>query len=107
MKKQIGLMPFLRGHISIPPHENVTTSEHYYSYSKAGTNIAWHSGEKINGDYRLSTQLDNIFQLAYNNKDISTTKQQFSEFINEFYESNNLKFTRENTDYQILEFSNY
>lgn len=80
-KMSLGILPFLRGHISITPHEEVTTSEHYYSYSKSGGNIAWHSGEKIIGDFRLSNTIVQIFQQAYYS-DIGITKETFVNSIN-------------------------
>ncbi len=106
IKKNIGLTPFLRGHVSIPPHEIVSTSEHYYSYSKAGTNIAWHSGENINGDFRLSTQLDRIFQLAY--KGEVYNEERFINFINEYYDSNKIKLdTQQPYEMKIGNFAYY
>ena len=67
IKKHLGIVPFLRGHVSIPPHEKVGTANHYYSYSKSGGNIAWHSGEKLKGDFRLSTQFTQILNYSYLN----------------------------------------
>ncbi|WP_157939196.1 hypothetical protein, partial [Vibrio lentus] len=32
-------------HISIIPHERVTTHEHYYSFSGTGGDVGWHSPE--------------------------------------------------------------
>lgn len=108
-KESIGLMPFLRGHVSIPPHELVTTSEHYYSYSKAGTNIAWHSGQKLKGDLRLSTQLINIFEFAYGYRDGGYGKEEYIEFINEFAKTNKLNFNSNPNfpDNTIFEFGYY
>ncbi|MDJ1483488.1 hypothetical protein QNI16_23520 [Cytophagaceae bacterium YF14B1] len=57
----LGMVPFLRGHISIPPHERVDTHEHYFSFSPSGTDIAWHSPNVISRDAsRLSDQLVRI-----------------------------------------------
>ncbi|WP_140162430.1 hypothetical protein [Billgrantia desiderata] len=43
----VGNIPFLKEHISIIPHERVTTHKHYYSYSATGCDIGWHSPEII------------------------------------------------------------
>src|SRR5690606_25156378 len=105
----LGLVPFLRGHISIPPHEDVTTSEHYYSYSKSGGNIAWHSGEKLKGDFRLSTQFKQILQQTYNYKESGYIKEEYVKFINEYSNSNDsdLKIDQNSLEYTILNFSQH
>ena len=106
-KDSIGLMPFLRGHVSIPPHETVTTAEHYYSYSKAGTNIAWHSGKKMKGDLRLSTQIINVFQYAYDNRNEGYNKEEYVKYINEIVTSKKMaiKINSYNPDYNIFDFA--
>src|SRR5690606_31388576 len=43
----VGNIPFLKEHVSIVPHERVTTHKHYYSYSVTGCDIGWHSPEVI------------------------------------------------------------
>lgn len=108
-KQSIGLMPFLRGHVSIPPHVTVTNSNHYYSYSKAGTNIAWHSGEKLKGDFRLSSQIKNIFQFAYASKEAGFNKEEYVKYIEEFVKVNNVDFKTNSNflDNTIVEFSIY
>ncbi|NJK94172.1 MAG: hypothetical protein HC905_03875 [Bacteroidales bacterium] len=63
-----GLIPFLRGHISIVPHEHICTHHHYYSFSPNGTDIAWHSGKIIsNHANRLSDMLKIIFSSSFSN----------------------------------------
>lgn len=54
--------PFLRGHVSITPHEHVTTHHHYYAYSTTGTEISWHSAPETlpNRDYRFSSFLGRV-----------------------------------------------
>lgn len=48
-------VPFLRAHVSIPPHERVEDANHFYSYSETATNVSWHSPLLINnGPSRLS-----------------------------------------------------
>jgi hypothetical protein len=47
--------PFLRNHVSIPPHQQVNDHHHHYAYSTAGDSITWHSGEILErGTSRLS-----------------------------------------------------
>lgn len=43
----VGNIPFLKEHVSIVPHERVTTHKHHYSYSTTGCDIGWHSPEVI------------------------------------------------------------
>lgn len=51
-------VPFLRQHISIVPHERVNDSNHFYSFSSTGTQVAFHSPLELqNKDNRFSTQL--------------------------------------------------
>lgn len=48
-------IPFLRGHISIVPHQIVQSHEHFYSYSKYANDVAYHSPEVLDsGAERLS-----------------------------------------------------
>ncbi|HHE1265327.1 TPA: hypothetical protein ACN35S_004470 [Vibrio parahaemolyticus] len=56
----VGFVPFLKEHISIIPHERVTTHEHYYSFSGTGSDIGWHSPEIMSeSPQRLGETLDN------------------------------------------------
>lgn len=49
------LQPFLRNHVSIPPHKSVTDHRHYYAYSVTGDEVSWHSPEPVEGGpFRLS-----------------------------------------------------
>lgn len=54
--------PFLRGHVSIIPHEHVTTHHHYYAYSTTGTEVSWHSEPKKmpSRDHRFSSFLSRV-----------------------------------------------
>lgn len=61
----LGSNPFLRGHISIPPHAKADNDHHYYSYSRNGSDVMWHGGDLVPGDFRLSTQLAKIFNNMY------------------------------------------
>lgn len=54
----ISHIPFLKEHVSIIPHETVSTHEHHYSYSMTGSDIAWHSTETLSeSPSRLSDTL--------------------------------------------------
>jgi len=46
-------VPILRAHISIVPHERVTSSDHYYSFALDGSDVAWHSPEVISRNEQL------------------------------------------------------
>lgn len=106
-RRYLGLVPFLRGHVSIPPHVNVNTSNHYYSYSKSGGNIAWHSGEKLKGDFRLSTQFIQILQNAYGYENAGFHKEEFVRFISDFMGDESLTSNQNSLDRTIVEFAIY
>ncbi len=73
-----GFVPFLRGHVSIVPHEKVSTHEHYYSFSPNGTDIAWHSPQLLtNSSSRLSDMLKYIFTTAFSDSKNWTTPRAF------------------------------
>lgn len=61
--------PFLRGHVSITPHEHVTTHHHYYAYSTTGTEVSWHSDPKRmpNRDHRFSSFLSQVLSESLRN----------------------------------------
>lgn len=47
--------PFLKGHISIAPHQRIDDHRHHYAYSVAGDSVSWHSPEIVErGVSRLS-----------------------------------------------------
>lgn len=47
--------PFLKGHISIAPHQRVEDHHHHYAYSIGGDSVSWHSPEVLErGPSRLS-----------------------------------------------------
>ncbi|MBZ4191709.1 hypothetical protein [Niabella beijingensis] len=101
----LGSNPFLRHHISIPPHTLVNTHDHHYSYSKSGGDVAWHGGEILSDDFRFSNQLLKILNTSYN-RDFSFSQRQFIEFINDFDDYRNVN-NNEDDIFQILRFSNY
>ncbi|WP_426809735.1 hypothetical protein ABOC32_28635 [Pseudomonas sp. WOUb67] len=56
-------VPFLRAHISIPPHERVEDANHFYSFSETATNVSWHSPLLISdGPSRLSDYLGRMIR---------------------------------------------
>ncbi len=62
---RFGAVPFLRAHISIPPHERVANHNHYYAYSEAGDDISWHSPSTVEGEpSRLSDFTMKLFRNA-------------------------------------------
>lgn len=106
----LGSNPFLRHHISFPPHKITNTHKHHYSYTKSGGNLAWHGGEILKNDFRLSNQISKILNYAYEGKDLGINQRSYISFINEFenrnsefyndeYDSNEYPLTR------ILEFT--
>lgn len=67
---RFGAVPFLREHISIPPHEWVTDHSHYYAYSETGTDVSWHSPEIVRKEpLRLSDFTVRLLREAINNPD--------------------------------------
>lgn len=65
-----GSVPFLREHISIPPHERVADHNHYYAYSEVGVDISWHSPSVIQREpSRLSDFTMRLFQTAISEPD--------------------------------------
>jgi len=66
--KYFGSVPFLREHVSIPPHERVSSHRHYYAYSETGVDISWHSPQIRSLDpLRLSDFLMSVFSNALTN----------------------------------------
>ena len=81
---KIGLNPFLRHHVSIPPHTIVNTDNHHYSFSQSGGDVAWHGGQVLNDDFRLSTQWLKILNDTYYRDDLGFNRESYYAFINEF-----------------------
>jgi len=63
--QMLGMIPFLNGHISIPPHVQTTSDKHHYSFSASGWNVVWHGGEVYPGNYKFSSMLNRIFEESY------------------------------------------
>jgi hypothetical protein len=56
-------VPFLRAHVSIPPHKQVKDANHYYSFSETATNVSWHSPLLVDeGPSRLSDYLRGVIR---------------------------------------------
>lgn len=108
-QKQIilGSNPFLRHHISIPPHTTVSTHVHHYSYSQSGGDVAWHGGELLDEDFRLSNQLVNIFNSFYFNREFGTNLEQYTAFIQDFrfdnYNQINLRDFQPNNPFSVVQ----
>lgn len=66
--------PFLRGHVTVVPHTKVTSPDHYYSFTKNGTDIAFHSPEIVaGGPERLSDFLhEELRQFITNFEELPT-----------------------------------
>jgi len=78
--KSIGTIPFLREHISIIPHKKVDTHEHHYSYSKTGSDIAFHSKGEIL-PYKISRFSDLLQDILVNALNHNNSWQSFDEII--------------------------
>lgn len=77
-------VPFLREHISIPPHERVAHNNHYYAYSETGTDISWHSPSLIDsGPSRLSDFMVSTFRNAISNPESMRPVEVLANFIKE------------------------
>jgi hypothetical protein len=87
-RQEFKVLPFLRGHISISPDEEIQSSNHYYAFSKLGCDVSWHSGSIIDGDFRLSYQISRIYEQFYNNLEMGFSSNEYRIFINNFMESN-------------------
>jgi len=106
----LGINPFLRHHISIPPHKITNTHKHHYSFSKSGGNVAWHGGETFANDYRLSNQLSKILNYANERKDFGINQRGYLNFIDEFQNKNSEFYNdesnlNENPILRILDFT--
>lgn len=67
---RLGAVPFLREHVSIPPHERVATHKHFFAYSEVGTDISWHSPSVVNREpSRLSDFLVSTLGQAITNSE--------------------------------------
>ena len=75
--QHLGAVPFLREHVSIPPHERVTDHNHYFAYSTTGTDISWHSPALVEGGpIRLSDFMVTTFRRALNDSESMNTLEQ-------------------------------
>lgn len=100
IRSLIKIIPFLRGHISIPPLNKINSSDHYYSFSKTGNDVAYHSGEIFEGDYRLSSFISNVLQNYYSNPENGFSKSEFITEIDKYYEQND-NIERPNNDLSL------
>jgi len=78
----MGSVPFLRAHVSIAPHEPVSSSDHYYAYSQTGVDISWHSPEVVSRQpSRLSDFLVNTFNEVISNPEATLSIDGASEGV--------------------------
>lgn len=76
--------PFLRGHASVVPHTTVTSHDHYYSFSKHATDVAFHSPELIEqGPARLSDFLQAETQKLFNDAEATVSLEEMVLHANE------------------------
>jgi hypothetical protein len=76
---RLGAIPFLREHVSIPPHERVVDHHHYFAYSVTGTDISWHSPQVIQREpSRLSDFMVNLLRGAVEDKEAMTSLESLS-----------------------------
>lgn len=69
--------PFLRAHATIVPHAPVESSDHYYSFSVQGSDVAFHSPEVVRRDVmRLSDFIAAELQAAYRDSEALPTVAQ-------------------------------
>jgi hypothetical protein len=62
--------PLLRGHATIVPHAKVMASDHYYSFSTHGSDLAFHSPEVVRREVlRLSDFLADELRDAYRSRE--------------------------------------
>lgn len=98
----LGFVPFLRGHVSIFPHEKVDTARHYYSFDQNGSDIGWHSSEYFRVVSRLSDTLTNIFDFAFDNKNRWLNPYNYIETLENDFEFFNID-RKMNSDIQPIE----
>lgn len=80
----LGTVPYLREHVSIPPHERVRDHYHYYAYSEVGTDISWHSPDVIGREpSRLSDFLVATFRHALQEVEKMASLEALAERISE------------------------
>lgn len=89
-----GAIPFLREHVSIPPHERVADHNHFYAYSVTGLDISWHSPAIIDREpSRLSDFTVALFRAAATNTESMLPKRALADQISKI--SSNLGFRDE------------
>jgi hypothetical protein len=74
--------PFLKNHVSIPPHEKVSTCEHFFAYSQTGDDITWHSPSIISrAPMRLSDFLSNQARIILQDAERMPTPEETSGLV--------------------------
>lgn len=100
-----GFVPFLRGHVSIFPHERVDTARHYYSFDQNGSDIGWHSSEYFRVISRLSDTLTYVFDSALYNKQRWLNPESYIETLEKDFEflNNDKKINSDLTPIQQIQ----
>lgn len=81
---RFGTVPFLREHVSIPPHEEVADHNHYFAYSETGTDISWHSPNIVQREpSRLSDFLVTKIRSVFNDPEGSTSLERLADQVRE------------------------
>jgi len=80
MLRYFDRQPFLKGHVSIVPHERVDDHRHHYAYSIAGDSVSWHSPEIVErGVSRLSDFMSlRVRQLLTQGYELPSAEQSLS-----------------------------
>lgn len=77
--------PFLRGHATVVPHTTVTTHDHYYSFSKHATDVAFHSPELVEqGPARLSDFFHSEIQRLFRDAEAAVPIEELARQVNEY-----------------------
>lgn len=99
----VGDIPFLKEHISIIPHEKISTHKHCYSYSVTGCDVGWHSPEVLSeAPSRLSDLMKREIEVCLSQKKLISLSELSKKLINS--DESNISPDRDDRDeYEPLE----
>lgn len=113
----LGQIPFFKNHISISPHVEVESHNHFYAYSESGFHVTWHSPEIPEGiSLRFGDRIVSILSHYYRRgrlplfKDVieSIPRNTFLDAENVAYASDFFEFVeRLKKEYRIYTFILY
>ena len=63
-KINFNAIPVLREHVSIPPHEMVTSAKHRYSFTEQGTDLCFHSPKAVSEGAPLADFLGGVVDVS-------------------------------------------